>query len=535
MKSPSGNLRTRTPLAAPPISLMYPGTKPTISVEANQWERDLGLGEVLSALTLDKRYATFVRETLLTLTTDTSVIAWRQAVLADFLNNPDLSERIETILPQLASLRQGNSLLGQRQRNLLLETSDRLAELDLYVTVVQEMQTALNAAALVSPALLHLRENLLTVLDDPNVKTLREELPALRAPLERMTSLTIGINLDSELKPISAVLMAINDQPISEQQSFLERLIGLAAVNGEESGIAPLHHVPKDREERTLNPLFQDLDRLMTRVAQPVARALNRYVRLNSDWLAGLEFELALFVAAARLPFACLPEIAPYEARITDIDDLLNPLLVLKRGDAPIASDAHLDDEGRIAILTGPNSGGKTTYVRAVGLAQVLFQSGLPIPARRARMSPVDHILTHFPALETEQGRLAEEAVRLRILFERATSHSLVLLNETFASTAPGEAFYLAQDVLGGLRAIGVRAIYATHLVELAERLAEIEAAVSGDSRIFSLIAAVRLTPEGEAERTFRIERGAPHGKSYAREIARRHGISLEQILAARR
>lgn len=533
MKHPSRTLRSRTSLAAPQISLMFPGTKPMSGGDATQWERDLEIRELLRVLTLEKRYAAFVRETLVTLITDTDAITWRQAVLRDFRRNPTLIARIEALLPQLTGLHQENALFGRRQRNLLLETSDRLAELDLYVTVVEDLYAALNAAVLAAPALLRLRQNLLTLLDDPNFQSLRDELPALRAPLERITSLTIGINLDTELKPISAVLMAINDQPITEQQSFLERLIGLAN-EGEETGIAALHHLPRARDERPLNPLFQDLDRLMTRVAQPIGRALNQYVHLNSDWLAALEYEFAWFVAAARLPFSCLPEIATGEARTIEIDGLLNPLLALKSGDPPVASDVRLNDDGRIAILTGPNSGGKTTYVRAVGLAQVLFQAGLPIPARTARLSPADRILTHFPALETQEGRLAEEASRLRILFERVTSHSLVLLNETFASTASGEAFYLAQDVLGGLRAIGVRAIYATHLVELAQHLSEIEAVASGDSRIFSLVAVVRLTPEGEVERTFRIERGAPHGKSYAREIARRHGISLEQILAAR-
>ena len=150
-------------------------------------------------------------------------------------------------------------------------------------------------------------------------------------------------------------------------------------------------------------------------------------------------------------------------------------------------------------------------------------------------MSPIDNILTHFPALETQQqGRLAEEAIRLRAVFEHATAHSLVLLNETFSSTSPGEAIYLAQDILCGLRVIGVRAIYATHLIELAEHIQEIEGAVEGSSGVFSLIATVQLDAEGQTVRTFRIQRGLPLGRSYASEIARLHGISLEQILAAR-
>lgn len=538
MKNKSnGKLKHRATLHLSPLSLMYPGAKPPVSNAPAAWESDLTLADIVRALTLDRRYASFVRQMLMALNTDGEVIAWRQATMADFLNNPALVERAGELMARLAGLQQGTLLLGQRQRNLLLETSDRLSELDAYVAVIQELYDALGGATLKSPALLRLRENLLIILNDPDYQALRRELPELRAPLEKITSLTIGVNLDYDLKPISAVLMAINNYTIGEPLSFLERLIGVGN-EGDETGIAPLRALPNHREERALNPLFQDLDKLMTQTAAPVARALSRYVRINSESLASLEQELAFFVAAAklfgRLPFYCLPEIAPADERVTDIDDLASLSLLLSEGETPITSDAHFDGEGRIAILTGPNSGGKTTFVRAVGIAQALFQCGLPIPARRARMSPVDAILTHFPALETGHGRLAEEAVRLRTLFEKATSRSLVLLNETFSSTAPGEAVYLAHDVLCGLRAIGVRAIYATHLIELAQRIEDIERNVEGSSSLFCLTAAVRQNNDGQTVRTFRIERGMPHGRSYAEEIARLHGISLEQILASR-
>ncbi|HVU11781.1 MAG TPA: hypothetical protein VHD90_10900 [Phototrophicaceae bacterium] len=534
----NSKLKDRAPLNLPPISLMFPGAKQAANANFSAWEEDLGLSDLLKALTLDKRYTAFVRQALVALTSEAEVIIWRQATLADFLNNPAMIEAIAALLPQLASLQQGNPLLGQRQRNLLLETTDRLSELDLYITVVQGLYDALKTAALQSPALLRLRENLLVLLNDPNYQALRDDLPELRAPLEKIISVTIGINLDAELKPISAVLMTVNNTPIGEPMSFLERLIGVSR-NGDENGIAPLRFLPANREERILTPLFQDLDRLLTQVAQPIARALNRYVRVNSESLSGLEYELAFFVGAARLirklPFWCFPQTRPLDERLTVIDGLASIHLLLRQSEAPVVSAADFGEQGRIALLTGPNSGGKTTYLRAVGLAQVMFQAGLAIPAREARMSPVDLILTHFPALETGQGRLAEEAARLRTLFERATAHSLVLLNETFSSTAPGEALYLAQDVLCGLRAIGVRAIYATHLIELAERIPEIEHVIDGTSGLFSLIATVKRDDQGQTVRTFKIERGLPLGRSYAQEIARLHGISLEQILAARR
>jgi DNA mismatch repair ATPase MutS len=71
-------------------------------------------------------------------------------------------------------------------------------------------------------------------------------------------------------------------------------------------------------------------------------------------------------------------------------------------------------------ILTGPNQGGKTTYMQAIGLAQVMAQSGLFVPGRRARISPVDGIHTHFPVEERVGlglGRFGDEARRIRTLF----------------------------------------------------------------------------------------------------------------------
>jgi DNA mismatch repair protein MutS len=536
------NSRTRSLLNVPVTSLLWPPGISKSNPPASQWEHDLGLNDLVQALSTDRRYVTFVRQTLAALNTDPDVIAWRQSVLIDLMKSPQLVERLQVLLPSLADLRQGHVQLGSHKRSLLLETADRLAELDVYISAVQTLTEALENASLDSDALRSLRGNLQALLNDPSFGSLREEMPALRAPLQHVASLTVGINLDSQLRPLSTVLLAINEHKMTEPSSLLSRLIGLSADPDDESGIAPLHSVPDDPAMRPLSVLFQDLDQLLTRTAQPVARALGRYVKINSGPLVGLENEFAFYVAAVALIKRlqqqgitfCRPEIAPAEERITQIDGLMNINLALRRADNPVPSDARFDADGRIAILTGPNSGGKTTYVQGVGLAHVLFQAGLLIPARQARISPVDMILTHFPALETRQeGRLAEEALRLREVFQRATPQSLVLLNESLTSTAFSEALYLAQDILAALRSIGLRAIYATHLVELAEHISEIEASISGDSALFSLVAGIRETDD-HAVPTFEIVRGQPLGRSYAREIARRYGIGLEQILRAR-
>lgn len=524
-------------------SLMWPGGQPVRLPSGAAWESDLGLGDVLAALSPHIRYTPYIRQNLTALTTDSQVIAWRQSVLADFIRHPQLVEQTQQLLPRLAGMGQGNALLGKRQRNLLLDTADHLAELETYVDIVQSLHDAFSEAQLHSQALIQLQASLAALIANPDFDTMRKELPDLRKPLERVASLTIGINLDLELRPISAVLLAINDYKFNAQQSWLERVMGSSRDTTDEAGITQLHSTPENPEHRVLAPLFQDLDSLLTQTAQPVSKALSRYARSGSSTLNGLEFELAFFTTAARLfqklqargVMCCQPEIVPMEERVIEADGLLNIALVLRPDEKPIASTVDFGEKGRIAVLTGPNSGGKTTYLRSVGLAQVLFQAGLFLPAKTARISPVDTILTHFPALETrQQGRLAEEALRLRDIFRQATHNSFVLLNETFSSTSSGEAVYLAHDILGAMRALGVRAIYATHLVELAERLAEIEADVPGESDLFSLVAGIEVNEAGESAPTYQITRGEPLGRSYAREIARRHGISLEQILAAR-
>ena len=541
--------RDRVDLALPAISLMTPNTDARGEVSAPtpfaQWQSDLNIGALADTMAQDRRYAPFIRDTLSTLLTDTAVIDWRQQVLQDLLDNPALSDIIRQLLPDFASLRYGGVQLGSRQRILLIETSDRLAELELYLDLVEALHTALSAAMLKSEALKRLLAGLDDLTQTPGFAEIKAELPELRAPLQAVRSLTIGINLDTDLRPEAAVLLSVNDHPYGESLSLLDRLLGARTELHDDTGVASLHQFVANRELRVMDPLFQDVDKLMASAAQPIAKALTRYTRVSSRSLIALENEFAFFSAAADMirrlsrhgiPF-CKPDLIAPDARITEISGLVNVMLALKTDAPPVPNEAEFNEGGRVAILTGPNSGGKTTWLRAVGLAHVLCQTGLLVPAERATISPVDSIFTHFPALETQQGRLEEEAQRIREMFSQATSHSLILLNETFSSTSAGEALYLAHDVLSACCAIGTRTIFATHLMTLAADLDSIEKAAAETgacrSRPFSLTAGVRQTENGTASPTYKVTRGHPPGRSYAQEIAQRYGIERDQLIAS--
>jgi DNA mismatch repair ATPase MutS len=271
---------------------------------------------------------------------------------------------------------------------------------------------------------------------------------------------------------------------------------------------------------------------------------LNRYSHIYGQYLVNLIPEIVFYLSFVRLSgylkVSSLefskPEIAETQKRECNISDLYNinlALHLLKNEDAPpqeiVPNDVHFDDSARILIITGPNRGGKTVYTQAVGLAQLLFQAGVFVPGSHATMSPVDAIYTHFPVDENqtvELGRLGEETQRLSKIFNIASKYSLILLNESLSSTSFTEGLYIAQDVVKALRYLGVRAIFNTHMHELATYADTINSEVQGESKVISLVTGLI-----NGKRSYKIEPGAPLGKSYAMDIAMKYGMSFEQIV----
>jgi DNA mismatch repair ATPase MutS len=245
----------------------------------------------------------------------------------------------------------------------------------------------------------------------------------------------------------------------------------------------------------------------------------------------------------------CRPQIAPARERRCEVKDSYNVNLVLKQLEADdgkpwvvVTNDIQIGPAGHILILTGPNRGGKTTYIQGTGLVHILAQAGCYVPGTQAVISPLDHLFTHFPLEErpeSDAGRFGEEAIRLGEIFEQVTRHSLVLMNESLSSTSFSESLYLAQDLVRILRRVGARAIYSTHLHELANRVDELNNSVPGESRIISIVSSP-IEPDGGGDglnRTYKLEVRPPLGQSYAREIAARYGISygqLENVLSQR-
>lgn len=546
--SPAGSGEARLSLLWPPGRTARPGAGLGLPAAARA---DLDLEELLQALTGGEgKRERFVNALLADLVTDEAVIRYRQDVLDDVRRDPSLRERLREAMPGLGALalERGHS---PREQWSVLQIARRLAYLELYVDVALQLLAALDATSATSAGLRSVADHLQRLAAGAEFQSLRAELPSMRANLDEAGSVTVGINLSRDLTPESATIMSISSGKLAGRGTFLERLMG---GDPEGRGLTPLRaadvniYAPENR-------VFRDLRRLIEVVARPVGQALERYASLHAGMLEALEPELSFLLNAValeeRLTAAGLPvtrpQVAPPHERVSVLSHAYNPSLALRtlaasgqeRGAAPaiVTNPMRFDDAGaRVWILTGPNRGGKTTYTRAIGLIHVLFQAGLSVPASLARLSPVDAIYTHFPSPESAQlgvGRLDEEADRLAAIFQAATPQSLILLNEVLAGTSAVEALALALDAVRGLRLLGARALYATHLHELAARTAEINDGTEGSSAVGSLVAGV----EGDEmvlavghRRTYSIRPGPPRGVSYASEIAEQHGISFAQL-----
>ncbi len=546
------------------VSLLWPcRDDPPPPLPAARWHTaDLNLEPLLSLLVIDPRWRRSTQNLLLQALTDPAHINWRLDVIEDLLHCPALAGGLESALDILQTL-QGYMARPQWDQDELQKVTWRLGELESLVDCVTLLNDALAEAgpALRSEALCALRQQMATIAADPLFQELQAELPDLLEQIRSMQAITIGINLDGQLRPVEATLLAIHQQPFrGDTLSLFQRLGG--ARPGPE-GIGPLHRAEdgagrgarlKEGDSPLLEPLFRDLNDVLNEICRPLAGALRRYTRISGRDLLLLQEEIAFFLGALRLidhlracglP-VCRPQAAPAEARLCALRGLVNINLALQLAPAGqarpldgeiVGNDADFGAAGRIFVLTGPNRGGKTTWTQALGLAQVLLQAGLYLPAEAARMSPVDGLFTHFATAENPllaSGRLGEEAQRLAAIFGQATRHSLLLFNESLASTSAGESFWLARDILRALRLLGARALFATHLHELAADADAINADTDGDSEVVSLVAQVREDDAdgAMAQRTFRIVPGPPLGHSHAREIAAHYGISFEQLRA---
>jgi len=214
-----------------------------------------------------------------------------------------------------------------------------------------------------------------------------------------------------------------------------------------------------------------------------------------------------------------LPEVLDEQHHLLMVNEAKNPLLI-HNNPHYIANDVTLDTVGRLLIITGPNSGGKTAYCKTIAQIQLLGQMGCYIPATSAKLVPVEHIYYQVPdpgQLDAGMGRFGHELKRTREIFFNSTPRSLVILDELSEGTTFEEKMTLSEYILKGFHQLGSSTLLVTHNHELCDRLQN-----EGLGRYLQ----VEFSPEGP---THRLIDGVSH-VSHADRIANEIGFSKEDV-----
>ena len=251
----------------------------------------------------------------------------------------------------------------------------------------------------------------------------------------------------------------------------------------------------------------------------PVLAQFDREVEFYLAYLAYIEP-----IKEAGLSF-CYPVVSTNSKEV-DAEDTFDIALASKlvgEKRPVVCNDFRLREGERIFVVSGPNQGGKTTFARTFGQLHYLASLGCPAPGRRAQLFLCDRIFAHFEKqerLEDLQGKLQEELLRVREILGQATDRSVVIMNESLASTTAEDSLFLGREVIGRLLELGALAVYVTFIDELS-RL--------GPS-VVSMVSTV--IPDKPAERTFNIVRKPADGRAYALAIAEKHGLTHRSIRA---
>jgi DNA mismatch repair protein MutS len=326
------------------------------------------------------------------------------------------------------------------------------------------------------------------------------------------------------------------------------------AIEVSKSNVA---HVPADyvRKQTLANGeryVIPELKELEIAISSAHTRQLRLeealYANLVESVAADVEALLATADALAELDVAAsLAQIAGergyvrpafVETSTIDIVDGRHPVIEAIAGDRFVPNDLHLDESrARFVLLTGPNMGGKSTYLRQTALLTILAQIGSFVPARSMTLGVVDRIFTRIGAgddLASGQSTFYVEMAETATILRRCTRRSLLLVDEVGRGTSTIDGLSIAQAIceyLLGLELQQPMTLFATHfheLVALAERwplvanfhVTAVENTARGGVPVFSH----RVLP-GSTSRSFGIEvarmAGLPAGViTRAREIA---------------
>jgi MutS-like protein len=464
--------------------------------------RDLELETLFGAMAGGDQFLYEVAErAVLSSLTDPEAISYRQQVLGDCLQQPAIVRELYGIAVE--AIQRERKIWGVFMHSPDTILHHSIQVLELFVGILKRLRTFADSQAggFRSEGFRRLFAMLATELDDEYFRSVEAHLRELR--------FRRGVLLSAELgKGNKGTRYVLRRTPAL---SWTERL-GLGIRSG-------YGFTLPDRDENG----FKALEELRARGINQVANALAQSTDYILSFFAMLRTELGFYVGCLNLHErlteqgepACFPEPVALGTRALAAHGLYDVCLALHTQAGVVGNDVDADDRS-LVMITGANQGGKSAFLRSVGLAQLMLQCGMFVGASSLRASVVDGVFTHFKREEDatmESGKLDEELSRMSEIADAITPNSILLCNESFAATNEREGSEIARQVIRALLDSGIAVFFVTHLFDLANGFYR----QGLETALF-----LRAERQPDGRRTFRVVEGQPLPTSYGEDSYRR-------------
>ena len=492
--------------------LMYPDRDLDLGrdLPANEPDlsRDLELDVLLNAMADGDKFLFHVaRQGLHSCLTSPAEVVYRQHVLADCISQPGVVRDLyEAAVAALAGEKQIFGWLFRDSPDTILDRSRKV--LELFVGQLHRLRdiSDTESAGFRSGGFARFFAMLAMELGDDYFAEMAAQLGELAFRHGMLISARLG-------KGSKGVGYTLQRQP--EQQSWRDRLPGrkkpgytFALSTQDEAGMRMLSELESRGLNGTANAVAQSVDHI---------RSFFQMLRAELGFYIGcLNLRERLFAKGEPVCFPVPASLATGRADQASLSarGLYDVCLALSIDSRAVGNDLDADGK-RLIMITGANQGGKSTFLRSLGLAQLMTQAGMFVAAESFTASTGTGIFTHFKREEDatmEKGKLDEELARMAAIASHIPGGALLLCNESFASTNEREGSEIARQIIRAMTEAGIRVVFVTHMYDLA-------GGYYADHDPGTLFLRAERQPDGH--RTFRLLVREPLPTSFGEDVYR--------------
>ncbi len=467
--------------------------------------QDLGLGAVFAAMAGEDKFLRAVAEkgVLLNLT-GVEEILYRQAVLRDCQANEAVIREIYALAAEAIETER-KQFWGGLSRNPGYVLHRSVEVLEMFTGMLRRLRRIAEErrGGFDSAGFRRFFAMLVEELSDEYFRAIERHL--------RMLRFRGGVLMSAALRTGMKGRAYVLRKPKEDGRGWLGRLLG----RGPTAYTYRLH----PRDEAGGRMLSELRDRGINLVANALARSTDHIL----SFFTLLRTELAFYVGCLNLGAAlagkgqsvAFPRPAPQGERRFLCKGLYDPGLQLSMTGWVIGNDVNAEGK-TIVVITGANQGGKSTFLRSVGLAYLMMQSGMFVAADEFAAAVGSGLFTHFKREEDatmKSGKLEEELARMDGVAEHVRSEAVILFNESFAATNEREGSEIARQVVYALLDARVRVFFVTHMYDFASSVREARA---GEALF------LRAERAAEGGRSFRMIEAEPLDTSFGEDLYRK-------------